>query len=107
VCMDRELLHLRDTLIPRYAEMVYYGFWFSPEREVLQALMDKAQERVSGTVRLKLYKGGVYPLGRKSPNSLYNADLATFEEDSVYDQRDAAGFIRLQSLRIRGSKRIG
>ena len=107
LCMDREVMHLRDSLIPRYAEMVYYGFWFSPEREVLQALMDKAQERVSGTVRLKLYKGGVYPLGRKSPNSLYNADLATFEEDSVYDQRDAAGFIRLQSLRIRGSKRIG
>ncbi len=107
LCMDREVMHLRDSLIPRYAEMVYYGFWFSPEREVLQTLMDKAAERVTGTVRLKLYKGSAVPLGRKSPNSLYNTELATFEEDRVYDQRDAAGFIRLQGLRIRGYKRLG
>jgi argininosuccinate synthase len=103
--MDRELLHLRDTLVPRYAEMVYYGFWFAPEREALQAFMDKAQERVSGTVRLKVYKGGVQPLSRTSPHSLYKADLATFEADAVYDQADAEGFIRLQGLRLRGYKK--
>jgi argininosuccinate synthase len=100
VCMDRDLLHMRDSLIPRYAEMVYNGYWFAPEREALQALMDKAQETVTGTVRLKLYKGGVYPLGRKSPYSLYNPELATFEKDDVYDQADAAGFIRLHGLRL-------
>jgi argininosuccinate synthase len=100
VCMDRELLHLRDTLIPRYAEMVYNGYWFAPEREALQAFMDKAQETVTGTVRLKLYKGGVYPLGRKSPYSLYNPELATFEKDEVYNQADAAGFIKLHGLRL-------
>jgi argininosuccinate synthase len=98
--MDRELLHLRDTLIPRYAEMVYNGYWFAPEREALQAFMDKAQETVTGTVRLKLYKGGVYPLGRKSPYSLYNPELATFEKDEVYNQADAAGFIKLHGLRL-------
>lgn len=100
VCMDRELLHLRDTLIPRYAEMVYNGYWFAPEREALQAFMDKAQETVTGSVRLKLYKGGVYPLGRKSPYSLYNPELATFEKDEVYNQADAAGFIKLHGLRL-------
>ena len=100
VCMDRELLHLRDTLIPRYAEMVYNGYWFAPEREALQAFMDKAQETVTGTVRLKLYKGGIYPLGRKSPYSLYNPELATFEKDEVYNQADAAGFIKLHGLRL-------
>jgi len=100
VCMDRELLHMRDSLIPRYAEMVYNGYWFAPEREALQALMDKAQETVTGTVRLKLYKGGVYPLGRKSPFSLYNPELATFEKDEVYNQADAAGFIKLHGLRL-------
>jgi argininosuccinate synthase len=95
ICMDREVLHMRDQLIPRYAEMVYYGYWFSPERKALQALMDQAQERVTGTVRVKLYKGNVVPLGRKSPFSLYNANLATFEKDEVYNQADATGFIRL------------
>jgi argininosuccinate synthase len=104
LCLDREVLHLRDSLIPRYAEMVYYGFWYSPERECLQALMDKAQERVSGEVVVKLYKGGVYPQGRTSPNSLYRMDLATFEKDQVYNQADATGFIRLAGLRIRGYK---
>lgn len=100
ICMDRELLHLRDSLIPRYAQMVYNGFWFAPEREALQAFMDQAQAMVTGTVRLKLYKGGVYPLGRKSPYSLYSPELATFEADQVYDQADAAGFIKLQGLRL-------
>ena len=103
--MDRELMHLRDTLSPRYAEMVYNGFWFAPEREALQAFMDKAAERVTGKVSLKLYKGGVQTLSRTSPNSLYHADLATFEEDAVYDQADAEGFIRLQGLRLRGQNR--
>jgi len=102
--LDREVMHMRDTLIPRYAEMVYYGFWFSPEREALQAMIDKTQDKVTGSVRIKLYKGGVYPVARTSPHSLYSADLATFEEDAVYDQKDAAGFIRLQGLRVRGFK---
>ncbi len=100
--MDREVMHLRDSLIPRYAEMVYYGFWFSPEREALQALVDKSQEKVTGTVRLKLYKGNVIPMGRKSPFSMYNPELATFEEDAVYDQSDAEGFIKLVGLRLKG-----
>ncbi|WP_461209245.1 argininosuccinate synthase [Desulfocurvus sp. DL9XJH121] len=102
ITLDREVMHLRDGLIPRYAEMVYNGFWFAPEREALQALVDESQKRVTGTVRLKLYKGQAMPLGRKSPYSLYRADLATFETDQVYDQADAAGFITLQGLRIRG-----
>lgn len=104
ICMDRELLHLRDSLISRYAEMVYNGYWFAPEREALQALMDKAQETVTGTVRLRLYKGGVYPLARKSPYSLYNPALATFEKDEIYNQADAAGFIRLNGLRLQARK---
>ncbi|MEF2231770.1 MAG: argininosuccinate synthase [Pseudodesulfovibrio sp.] len=102
LCMDREMMHLRDSLIPRYAEMVYYGYWFSPEREALQAMIDKSQEKITGTVRVKLYKGNAVPMGRKSPFSLYNADLATFEEDYVYDQADAAGFIKLVGLRLKG-----
>ncbi len=104
LCLDREAMHVRDGLISRYAECVYNGFWYSPEREALQALVDKTQERVTGSVRIKLYKGGVYPLARKSPFSLYREDLATFEEDQVYNQADAAGFIRLQGLRLRGYK---
>jgi len=106
ITLDREVMHLRDSLIPRYAEMVYYGFWFAPEREALQALVDKSQERVSGVVRMKLYKGQATPVGRKSPNTLYNTELVTFEEDSVYDQSDATGFIRLQGLRLRGYKKM-
>ena len=102
ICLDREVMRLRDGLIPRYAEMVYYGLWFSPEREALQTLIDKAQEPVTGTVRLKLYKGNVIPLGRRSPNSLYRPALATFEADQIYDQADAAGFIRLVGLRLSG-----
>jgi len=102
ITLDREAAHLKDSLMPRYAELVYYGFWFSPEREMLQALVDKSQELVTGTVRLKLYKGNVSVIGRDSPYSLYNQDLVTFEEGTVaYDQRDAAGFIRLNALRLR------
>lgn len=100
ICLDRELMHLRDSLVSRYAAMIYNGYWFAPEREALQALIDKSQETVTGTVRLKLYKGNVYPLGRKSPYSLYNPELATFEKDEVYNQADAAGFITLQGLRL-------
>ncbi len=102
ICLDREAMHIRDGLIPRYAAAVYNGFWYSPERDALQALADQTQQRVTGTVRLKLYKGNAWPVGRKSPHSLYNHGLATFEESAVYDHADAAGFIRLQGLRIRG-----
>jgi len=104
--LDREVLHLRDSLIPRYAEMVYYGYWFSPERQMLQTAMDDAQRQVSGTARLKLYKGNVIVAGRKSPHSLYRTDIATFEEDSVYRQADAEGFIRLNALRLKIRKRV-
>lgn len=100
--LDREAAHLKDQLMPRYAELVYYGFWFSPEREMLQALIDKSQEHVEGTVRLKLYKGNVIVSGRKSPQSLYSGALVTFEDDKgAYDQKDAQGFIRLNALRLR------
>ncbi|HML61254.1 MAG TPA: argininosuccinate synthase [Solidesulfovibrio sp.] len=102
ICLDREVMHLRDSLIPRYAEMVYNGFWYAPERKALQAMIDEASQRVTGAVRVKLYKGQAYPLGRKSPNSLYNPKLATFEKDEVYNQADATGFIRLVGLRLRG-----
>ena len=87
--------------MPRYAELIYNGYWFSPEREALQALIDKTQELVNGTVRLKLYKGNVMVVGRRSPNSLYSIEHVTFEEDEVYDQRDAEGFIKLNALRLR------
>lgn len=105
--LDRGAAHQKDELMPRYAELVYNGFWFAPEREMLQAAIDKANERVTGTVRLKLYKGNVIITGRKSPNSLYDEDVVTFEEDSVYDQRDAEGFIRLNALRLRLGNRLG
>jgi argininosuccinate synthase len=101
LCLDRGAAHLKDELMPRYAELVYNGFWFSPERRMLQALIDDSQNEVEGVVRLKLYKGAVRVVGRKSPTSLYSAAHVTFEEDSVYDQRDAAGFIRLNALRLR------
>ena len=101
ITMDREVMHLRDSLIPRYAEMVYYGYWFSPEREVLQKMIDEAQRTVTGTARLKLFKGNCTVVGRKSADSLYSCDFATFEEDQVYDQKDAGGFIRLNALRLR------
>jgi argininosuccinate synthase len=99
--LDREVMHLRDSLVPRYAEMVYYGYWFAPERTVLQAAIDEAQRVVSGMVRLKLYKGNVIVTGRKSDRSLYRPEIATFEEGSVYRQSDAEGFIRLNALRLR------
>ncbi len=100
--LDREVVHLRDELVPRYAEMVYNGFWFSPEREALQAFMDSIQDRVSGDARLKLYKGGVSVVGRRSDlHDLYDAATATFEADDVYEQADAGGFIRLNALRLR------
>jgi argininosuccinate synthase len=99
--LDREALHLRDSLVPRYAEMVYYGFWFTPEREALQGLLDQVQGDVTGTVRLKLYKGTVTVAGRKSPRSLYRTDFATFEADRVYRQKDAEGFINLNALRLK------
>ncbi|MGE5145268.1 MAG: argininosuccinate synthase [Candidatus Eiseniibacteriota bacterium] len=99
--LDRGAMHLKDELMPRYAELVYYGFWFSPEREMLQALIDKSQENVEGTVRLKLYKGACSIVGRKSPKSLYSLAHVTFEEDAVYNQRDAEGFIKLNALRLR------
>ncbi len=99
--LDRGAMHLKDQIMPQYAELIYNGFWFSPEREMLQALIDKSQERVSGDVRLKLYKGSATVVGRQSPNSLYSQEYVTFEEDSVYNQQDAAGFIKLNALRLR------
>jgi len=102
ITLDRGAAHLKDELMPKYAELVYNGFWFSPEREMLQALIDKSQELVTGRVRLKLYKGNAWVVGRESPYSLYDQDLVTFEEGAVaYDHRDAAGFIKLNALRLR------
>ena len=102
ITLDRGAGHLKDELMPRYAELIYNGFWFSPERQMLQALIDKSQEHVEGEVRLKLYKGNVIVTGRSSPKSLYSSTLVTFEDDKgAYDQKDAAGFIRLQALRLR------
>jgi argininosuccinate synthase len=102
ITLDRGAAHLKDELMPKYAELIYYGFWYSPEREMLQALIDKSQENVTGTVRLKLYKGNTAVVGRKSPKSLYSMKTVTFEEDQgAYDQRDAEGFIKLNALRLR------
>jgi len=101
ITMDREVMHIRDGLVPRYAEMIYNGYWFSPEREMLQTLVDETQKNVTGTVRLKLYKGNCIVVGVKSERSLYDSDFATFEEEDVYDQRDAEGFIRLNALRLK------
>ncbi len=99
--MDREVLHLRDSLRPQYARLVYNGFWFAPEREMLQAAMDEAASCVTGTARLKLYKGNCTVVGRKAEHSLYDPELATFEAEEIYDQRDAGGFIKLNALRLR------
>ena len=104
ITLDREAMHLKDELMPRYAKMVYTGYWFAPEREMLQAAIDQTQKRVNGVVRLKLFKGLASVVGRKSPNSLYRMDYVTFEEDSVYDQHDAEGFIKLNALRLRLGK---
>lgn len=100
MCMDREVMRIRDSLVPRYAELVYNGFWFSPERELLQVTMDESQKTVNGTVRMKLYKGNCVSVGKKSDQSLYQESFATFEEDNVYNQADAGGFIRLNGLRL-------
>jgi len=101
ITMDREVMHLRDSLITKVSELIYYGFWYSPEMEALRAFTDQAQKGVSGTVRLKLYKGNTIVAGRKSPKSLYKQDFATFDKDAVYNQADATGFIRLNALRLR------
>jgi argininosuccinate synthase len=101
ITLDRGAAHLKDELMPRYAELIYNGFWFAPERLMLQALIDKSQENVTGTVRLKLLKGAAQVVGRKAPASLYSHEFATFETDTVYDQKDAEGFIRLNALRLR------
>src|SRR5881227_218967 len=102
VTTDREVMHLRDSLIPKYSELVYNGFWFSPERETLQALVTETQRNVTGLVRLKLYKGNMIVVGRKSPKSLYDPKIATMEGDaSQYNQSDATGFIRLNALRLK------
>lgn len=104
ITMDREVMHLRDSLIPKYSELIYYGFWFSPEMKLLQNMIDQTQMNVSGVVRLELYKGNCTVLGRKSDESIYNEDFATFEDDTVYRQSDAEGFIRLNALRLRIGK---
>jgi argininosuccinate synthase len=109
--MDREVMHLRDSLIPRYAELVYYGYWFAPERLALQALVTESQKNVTGTVRVKLYKGNIMVAGRKSPVSLYNPHIATMEADrsrhgGTYNQDDATGFIRLNALRLKVAAKV-
>ena len=108
ITLDREAAHLKDSLMPRYAELIYNGFWFSPERRMLQALIDASQASVSGQVRMKLYKGNATVIGRESPNSLYSMNMVTFEDDQgAYDQVDAAGFIKLNALRLRLGARAG
>ncbi len=107
ITMDREVMHIRDMLMPKFAELVYNGFWYSPEMDTLRALIEETQRNVTGTARLKLYKGNVITVGRKSDQSLYDPETATFEEDTVYDQADAAGFIKLNALRLRIRKRLG
>src|SRR6201999_408426 len=106
--MDREVMHLRDSLIPRYSDLVYNGFWFAPEREALQALVTESQKNVTGTVRLKLYKGNIIAAGRRSPVSLYNPHIATMEADptKAYNQSDATGFINLNALRLKVAARV-
>ena len=101
ITLERGAAHLKDELMPRYAELIYNGFWYSPEREMLQAAIDQSQSNVTGTVRLKLYKGSVAAVGRKAPGSLYSRAHVTFEEDDVYNQQDAEGFIKLNALRLR------
>ncbi len=106
ITLDRNAAHMKDEMMPRYAELIYNGFWFAPERVMMQAAIDKASEVVNGVVRVKLYKGSVAVVGRKSPMSLYDEAIVTFEEDDVYDQRDAEGFIKLNALRLRLGKRL-
>ena len=104
--LDGPAMRTRDEIMPRYASLVYNGFWFAPEREMLQALIDESQRNVTGTTRLKLYRGSARVVGRRSPRSLYSESVATFEADSVYDQKDAEGFIRLNALRLRQRRRV-
>lgn len=106
ITLDREVTHLQDSLMPKYAELVYYGYWFAPERIALQKMIDEIQKDVTGTVRLKLYKGNCMVVGRKAPKSLYNPKLATFEAESVYNQKDAEGFIKLNALRLKANKSL-
>jgi argininosuccinate synthase len=108
ITMDREVMHLRDSLIPEYSKLVYNGFWYAPEREALQALITESQQNVSGTVRVKLYKGNIIAAGLKSPVSLYNPDIATMEADptDAYNQDDATGFIRLNGLRLKVAAKV-
>jgi argininosuccinate synthase len=107
ITLDREVLHLRDSLVPKYAELIYNGYWFAPERKALQTMIDEIGKSVTGTARLKLYKGSCLVVGRKSPSSLYDPEMATFEAEKVYDQKDAEGFIKLSSLRLRINKLLG
>jgi argininosuccinate synthase len=107
ICMDREVMLLRDSLIPKYAQLIYNGFWFAPEREFLQVAITESQKNVSGEVRCKLFKGACHLVGRRSPNSMYNPELATFETDNVYNQADADGFIKLNALRLRMRAMLG
>jgi argininosuccinate synthase len=107
ITMDREVMHLRDSLIPKISELIYYGYWFSPEMEVIEKTIDETQKDVTGTVRLKLYKGNCIVVGRKSEKSLYSGEFATFDEDTVYDQKDAGGFIRLNALRLKIRRMMG
>ena len=106
ITMDREVMHLRDSLIPKYAKLVYNGFWFTPEMRLMQNMIDQTQQNVSGVVALELYKGNCIVRGRKSDQSLYSEDFATFEDDTVFSQKDAEGFIRLNALRLRIQKMI-
>jgi argininosuccinate synthase len=108
ITMDREVMHIRDSLIPKYSELVYYGYWFAPERLALQALVTESQKHVTGSVRLKLYKGNIITAGRRSPVSLYNPHIATMEADltKAYNQDDATGFIRLNGLRLRVAAQV-
>ena len=94
-------MHFRDSLIPRFAELIYYGYWYSPEMELLRGMVEKSQENVTGTARLKLYKGSCTVAGRSSPVSLYRSDFATFEKETVFDQRDAEGFVKINALRLK------
>jgi argininosuccinate synthase len=107
ITMDREVMHLRDSLIPKISELIYYGYWFSPEMEVMKKTIDETQRDVTGTVRVKLYKGNCIVVGRKSEKSLYSGEFATFDEDAVYEQKDAGGFIRLNALRLKIRKMMG
>jgi argininosuccinate synthase len=107
ITLDREVMHIRDSLVPKYAGLIYNGYWFSPEREALQALMDEVQRKVTGTARLKLFKGSAVVVGRKAPASLYHPEFATFEEEKIFDQSDADGFIKINSLRLRIRRMLG